>query len=426
MRATMDPEHTYFADNTLKSLEQAHRLLQNISQIVHILNGKSDKLDKRLNDILTILLDYLGVENGSIMVFEKKKLIVAAATRVDLIGIEQPLDESSVAGWVATHGEAIFIPDIAKDKRFPRRAGSAYKKNSVLSAPIQQDGKLLGVINATDKEGDTDLLQEDITYLIDFSSMIISILVQQKLQKELKRKKDSLKATNKELRRQESLRDELYSMLIHDLKAPLAEVVANLDILSYSVSDDNREFLESAQMSCDRTVRMVSNLVTINKIEDGKLAPCKEEVDLKSLLNEAYSAFKGLARIKKVDLQMDMEQELPTIYLDRILILRVLQNLLTNALGHTSSETTITVGCRKVPDKEIIEFFVQDQGPGVPEDKQLSIFDKYSSLSERQDALVGTGLGLYFCKLAVDIHNGTIGIESPTGKGCRFYFTLPL
>jgi two-component system sensor histidine kinase KdpD len=422
----MNNEHASFANNTVKTLAQAKSLLKYTSQIFHTLNEKGIKLDKRLDKILRILLEYLGVENGSIMVLEKKKLLIAAASRAELVGLAQPLDETSIAGWVALHGKVLFIPDIAKDKRFAQRRNVAYKKNSVLSAPIKQDGHLLGVINVTDKEGDKDLLKGDIAYLLDFSSMIISIMVQQKLQKQLNRKKNTLKKTNQELKHQEALRDELYSMLIHDLKAPLAEVVANLDILSYSVSDDNREFLESAQIGCDRTVRMVSNLVTINKIEDGKLIPCPEEVDIKILLEESYSAIKGLARIKNIELQLDVEDNLPTVYLDRSLILRVLQNLLTNALGYSEPENILIAGCRKVPGRNKVEFFVQDQGDGIPADKQASIFDKYSRISDRQDALVGTGLGLYFCRLAVEIHRGKIGIDSSPGKGCRFYFRLPL
>lgn len=417
--------NTTFADSTVKDLAQAQHLLKNISLIIQILNEKDAQLDVSLDRILKLLLEYLGVEQGSIMVHENKELVVLAATRPDLVGKKQPLSEGSIAAWVARTGTPIFVPDISKDARFHSRNG-AYKKKAILSAPIIHDGKLLGVINATDKSGDRDLLQEDIAYLLDFSSLTISILVQQRLQKELQRQRNILKKKNAELKRQEKLRDELYRMLIHDLKAPLAEVVANLDILSYSITGDNREFLESAQIGCDRTVRMISNLITINIIEDGKLKPSNAETNLPGLLEEARSAIKGLARIKNVDILMDIADGLPTLFLDRVLILRVLQNLLTNALGHTQGGTNITLGCRPRPSGKKIEFFIQDQGPGIPKDKQGSLFEKYSRLSNQQDALVGTGLGLYFCKLAVELHHGGIAIDSTPGHGCRFYFTLPI
>ncbi len=297
----MTESNALFADSTVKDLSQAHHLLKNISLIIQILNDQEAQLSTSLDRILHLLLEYLGVEQGSIMVHENRELVVIAATRPELVGKRQPLADDSIAGWVARTGKAIFIPDISKDERFQSRGG-VYKKNSVLSAPIIQNGKVLGVINATDKGGDKDLLKEDIAYLLDFSSLIISILVQQKMQKELQRQRNSLKKKNQELKHQEKLRDELYRLLIHDLKAPLAEVVANLDIMSYSIGEENREFLESAQIGCDRTVSMISNLITINKIEDGKVKPSYEETTLPGLLEEAKSAIKGLARIKGVPL----------------------------------------------------------------------------------------------------------------------------
>lgn len=421
----MPESESLFANNTVKNLAQAHHLLKNISLIIQILNNKSSNLNTSLNRILALLLEYLGVEQGSIMVLEKRELVVAAATRTDLIGKKQALDDTSIAAWVARTGTPIFIPDISKDERFQSRNG-IYKKNSVLSAPILQNGKLLGVINATDKGGDKDLLKEDIAYLLDFSSLIISILVQQKMQKELKRQRNTLKKKNQALKHQEKLRDDLYRLLIHDLKAPLAEVVANLDILSYSTTDDNREFLESAQIGCDRTVRMISNLITINKIEDGKIHPSLEDVRIQSLIEEARSAITGLARIKNVNINTAIAEELPPLFLDRVLILRVLQNLLTNALSYTKAGTDITLGCHLLPQEKKVIFFVQDQGDGIAKEQQETLFEKYSRVSDRQDALVGTGLGLYFCKLAVELHHGCIGIESAPGQGCKFHFTLPM
>lgn len=412
----------------MRDLELANRLLDSFSQIAEVINTRNLDYSARLSRILEVILEYLGVEQGSLMVLERKKyLVVRAASRAELIGHEQAIDdERSVASWVSRHQEPLFIKDISTDKRFGGQGRSSYRRNSLLSMPILHKGKVLGVINVTDKIGDRDLLKEDITRLFDFSSVILSLLVQENLQQNLRRQQRILRERNQELRHQETLRAELSRMLIHDLKGPLSEVVANLDILSYSVAEENREFLESAQMGCDRAVRMVSNLVTIGKIEDGKLTPIKEVVAPGPMLAECLSSIKGMARIKNVELVLEVEAELPQIALDRSLILRVLQNLLTNALGYCAANTTIRFGCRPVPGKKRLEFYVQDQGPGIPASKHRIIFEKYARISDKQDALVGTGLGLYFCRLAVEIHRGRIGVESEPGQGSRFYFSLPL
>jgi two-component system sensor histidine kinase KdpD len=412
----------------LQDLELANRLLDSFSRISEVINARRLDYHTRLGRILKIILEYLGVEQGSLMILERKKhLVVRAANRPEIIGHEQTLDdERSVASWVARQQEPLFVKDIGNDKRFNKMDSANYRRNSLLSIPILHKGKVLGVINVTDKLGDRDLLQEDITRLFDFSSIILSLLVQENLQQDLRRQQRILRERNLELRKQETVRAELARLLIHDLKGPLAEVVANLDILSYSVAEENREFLESAQVGCDRAVRMVSNLVSIGKIEDGKLVPIKEIVEPGPMLAECLSSIKGMARIKDMKLILEVEADLPQISLDRTLILRVMQNLLTNALGYCTGNTTIRFGCRRVIGKKQLEFYVQDQGPGIPVAKHRSIFEKYSRVSNKQDTLVGTGLGLYFCRLAVDVHRGRIGVESAPGQGSRFYFTLPL
>lgn len=416
------------ARTELQDLELANRLLESFSQIAEVINAKHMNYPARMGKVLAIILAYLKVEQGSIMVLERKKyLVVRAASRNKIIGFAQRLDdESSVASWVARHQEPLFIKDICKDKRFGGQCRTSYRRNSLLSVPVLHKGKVIGVINVTDKIGDRDLLKEDITRLFDFSSLILSLLVQENLEKELRKQQQTLRKRNQELRRQERMRSELSRMLVHDLKGPLSEVVANLDILSYMIADDQKEFLQSAQMGCDRAVRMVSNLVSIGKIEDGKLSPIREIVSPGPLLAECQSGIKGIAAIKSIALILEEEENLPQIELDRSLILRVLQNLLTNALGYSPAHTTIRFGCRQVPGKKQLEFYVLDEGPGMPPEKQKTIFEKYARISDKQDALVGTGLGLYFCRLAVEIHHGKIAVESQDGKGSRFSFILPL
>ncbi|MEW6595326.1 MAG: ATP-binding protein [Thermodesulfobacteriota bacterium] len=417
------------ASEKVHDLALANRLLDSFGRIAAILGTPHLDYDQRLARILNCILDYLGVEQGSIMVVagKKKELVVRAATRTELIGHTQRLDNGSVAAWVARHREPLFIPDIARDKRFRSQCRQHYKKNALLSVPILRNDKLLGIINVTDKAGEENLLKEDITRLLDFTGLVLSLLVQQSLQEELKKQRDTLRQRNQELQRQQAMRAELSKLLIHDLKGPLSEVVANLDILSYSIGAEQREFLEAAQIGCNRAVRMVANLGTIDKIEDGKLSLIRETVDPKVILEESLSSMRGLARIKNIGITLAIpDEELPRVELDRILILRVMQNLLTNALGYSPPGTAITFGCQVLPGGRKLEFFVQDQGTGIPPEKRTAVFEKYARISDRQDALVGTGLGLYFCRLAVELHRGRIGVETPPAGGSRFFFTLPL
>jgi two-component system sensor histidine kinase KdpD len=404
--------------------KQCNRLLKSLFTIADVMNARKLTPSSMMDKVLQVVLDYLGVEQGSLMVLEKNRLVVRAATRPEIIGHKQTLTDDSVAAWVVRHAKPLFIPDISKDSRFAKREG-IYKKDSLLSAPVIHKDQVIGVINASDKTGSKDLLKDDITYLLYFSSFILWTFIQQNLHKKITAQRNTLKKRNRELRHQEEMRSHLNRMLMHDLKTPLSEVVANLDILSYSISGEQKEFLESAQLGCDRAVRMVANLVTTDKIADGKQQLLYEETDCRSLLGEAISSIKGLARIKRVELRLQQDSpDTPMITVDRTLILRVLQNLLTNSLSYTEPDTAITAGCT-MAGRNQIEFFVQDQGPGIAPAQQETIFDKYARISSKQDALVGTGLGLHFCKLAVELHNGRIGVQSEEGKGSRFFFKLP-
>ncbi len=410
---------------TITDLGVANRLLSSLARIVQLITAQRLPYEARIDRVLRVILDHLGAEQGSIMLLSGQSLVIKAASRTELIGVSQPLAETSVASWVAIHKKPLFIPDITRDPRFQKRT-SAYRKNALLSVPVLRDNRLIGVINVSDKAGHTDLLKDDIAFLIDFSALVLSLIIQEGLSEQTRQQRNILRQRNQELRRQETMRAELSRMLIHDLKGPLSEVVANLDILSYSATDETREFVTAAQMGCDQAVRMAENLATTGKMEDGKQELLKHAIAPAMLLKEALSNVKGLAALKNVTLDSSLAPDLPDIRLDRVLILRVLQNLLMNALHYSAPGHTITVGCEPVAGRRQLCFSVADQGPGIPENEQAMIFEKYVRLQRGQDLRTGTGLGLYFCKLAVRKHRGLVGVENrPTG-GSRFFFTLPL
>jgi len=406
--------------------ERANRLLAAIGAIVGVINRRRMGFAKRLDRILHLILDYLGAEQGSIMLLDDNgRLVVRAATREEIVGMVQDLDEPSLAAAVVKSGEVQFVADITSDPRFPARNGGGYKSTAALSTPIRDERRVVGVINVTDKQGGTELLREDAAYLLDFSSLVLSIVVQERLTATLRRQRSTLERRNEELKRIQAQQADLTRMLVHDLKGPLSEAIANLDILSYSATEEQRPFVEAAQTACDRAVRMASNLGTIARLESGALPLIPEECDPAALVEEAVLNLAGLARSKGIEIVTALEPDLPTIQADRQLIDRVLQNLLVNALGHAPESSRVTVACRFLPADRLLEFSVADQGPGIAADLQGAIFEKYARLDRREDRLVGTGLGLYFCRLAVEAHGGEIGVDSTPGAGARFFFRLP-
>jgi len=217
-------------------------------------------------------------------------------------------------------------------------------------------------------------------------------------------------------------------MLIHDLKGPISDLIANLDILSYTVSYENQEYVESAKTGCDTLYRMVSNLLDIARLEEGGLELIYEKIDPQDLIKEALVRLFGLVKMKGLTIEekFSSPKTMDFFWGDRGILLRVLQNLLTNAIDYSPPGEAIEVGFDYLKSLKI-QFFVKDNGPGVPPEHQEVIFDKYLQLEKKADGRIyTTGLGLTFCKMAVEAHRGKIGVESENLEGSRFFFILPL
>ncbi len=249
-----------------------------------------------------------------------------------------------------------------------------------------------------------------------------------KLAESLKKKKRNLQKKNSQLKRLEELKTDLFNMLIHDLKGPISEMVANLDILSYTVSDENREYVEYAETGCNTLYSMVSNLLNIARLEEGKLELVYEEIEPEELIKEAFAGLFGLVKMRGlIFLEKFPSSETRNFFWgDRKLLIGVLQNLLTNAINYSPHGEMIEVGYKYLTSRKI-EFFVKDNGPGVNPKYDEAIFDKFFQLAKiTDDRTYTTGLGLTFCKMAVEAHRGKIGVESESLRGSRFFFHIPL
>jgi signal transduction histidine kinase len=130
-----------------------------------------------------------------------------------------------------------------------------------------------------------------------------------------------------------------------------------------------------------------------------------------------------LAEARRQEVHADVEADLPEIWVDADMMRRVLVNLLENAIKYSNSGGAIETGVRLV--EGIVEFWVQDRGPGIPADEQGHIFEKFARRQSTAEGAPGLGLGLAFCRLAVRAHEGTIEVESQEGRGTRFTVKLP-
>ena len=244
-----------------------------------------------------------------------------------------------------------------------------------------------------------------------------------KLQIQLEQQNGTLQDNYDQLRKLEELRDNLTHMVVHDMRSPLAIVQMSLEMLKTTLTGLNApegKLLDGALLAAKTMNRMTTQLLDVSRLEAGQMPLNKAACDLAPIAQAALEAIAPLLGDRHAVL--DVREPL-TALCDAVLLRRVLDNLLSNALKFTPPGKEITISIAREGDAA--QLAVADTGPGIPEKYHQKIFEKFSQVEGEQQSK-GTGLGLTFCKLTAEAHGGKIGVESEVGRGSTFWFTLPL
>ncbi len=225
----------------------------------------------------------------------------------------------------------------------------------------------------------------------------------------------------------EQIRDDLTHMIIHDLRNPLGTILSSLNMLQNAIQQKDEtlpkmEVIDIATRSSKKLNRLIDSLLDIRRLETGEATLEKAHVNPRALAEEALEQVEPIVLYKEQQLTHYIEPELPLLQADPDMITRVLINLLDNAAKFTPTEGEIALTVRK--KGSYIQFSVSDTGPGIAKKHHQHIFERFTRLRNTQEK--GSGLGLAFCKLAVEAHEGRIGVKSKLDQGATFYFTLPL
>jgi signal transduction histidine kinase len=231
--------------------------------------------------------------------------------------------------------------------------------------------------------------------------------------------------TRKAERELQQLRKDLASMLVHDLRSPLEGIGIALNvILTQNLpSTDSKQLVSMARDQIQGLSTMVEELVEFHRVESG-MAVAAEPLRPQELVAEVVAESTLVAQDKGLALVSDMTEGVPMLMGDRRILKRVLGNLVSNALKFTHDGQVVLRACLQ---DHMVRFEVVDTGPGIPADELDRIFDKYFHIRRRKERPEhGFGLGLAFCKFAIEEHGGKIGVTSELGHGSTFWVMLPL
>jgi signal transduction histidine kinase len=236
----------------------------------------------------------------------------------------------------------------------------------------------------------------------------------------LRRKERELRNSLERLRKLEELRESLSQMIVHDLRSPLAAITGIFELLEMEdLSEDAALYIREGRKSTKKLIEMIGTVLDVSKMEAGELVLKRTIADIPGIVKEAVDSIKPL--LGNRDLRIDAADFDAAVSCDPNLISRVVRNLLDNAVKHTREEfgkILIETG----PAGDGFRVSITNNGPGIPREYHEKIFEKYGQVEAKE---YSTGLGLTFCKMAVEAHGGRIWVESDGEKGSTFRFELP-
>ena len=247
------------------------------------------------------------------------------------------------------------------------------------------------------------------------------VLARVKAHVALRRAQSELAASYARLRDLEQLRDDLVSMVVHDMRSPLQSMLISLRMLEDSTSarltGDDRACLESALEGTRSLSRKANDLFDVSRLEACRMPVDQAIWDLTGMAHDVRSELGSLDAARPIEIDSEGAVE---VGCDGGLVRRVIENLVSNGIRHTPAGSGLRIAIARGDGR--VRVAVQDEGPGVPAEARERIFQKFGTLHSTYHS---TGLGLTFCKLAVEAQGGTIGVEPREPAGSTFWFELP-
>ncbi|MGD2143214.1 MAG: GAF domain-containing protein [Anaerolineae bacterium] len=357
-------------------------------------------------------------------------------------GVGHPLDEvgsldlplgRGITGWVAQTGEAVLAPDVREDPRY-------YQVNpntgSELCVPLRSGSEVVGTLNVESPSVNA-FTPDDQRLLTTLAGNLASLIDRARLfeeieaaRTELQYRAEALEEANARLTELDRLKSRFLANMSHELRTPLNSVIGFSEVLLDGLLGDmppeQKECVDNIYASGEHLMALINDILDLSKIEAGRMELVLKPFDVAEMVRNVQKTVTPMITEKSQILTVDVEDDLPELTADRVRVRQVLLNLLSNAHKFTPLEGEITLTCR-LADPTTILFSVSDTGIGIRQDDQQVIFEEFrqADSSEAGDTK-GTGLGLTISKRLVELHDGSIWVESERGEGATFSFLLPV
>jgi signal transduction histidine kinase len=404
-----DTDASNFSDLTP---ERQVTLLQRYQRIIELsrqLNAVLD-LPLLLDQVVEAARELTNSGASSILLVDQKTgdLYFEAATGSKSEEIQRVVVpvHNSIAGWVVQHNEPLAIDDAQKDERHFQQSDidTAFVTHSLIAVPLSIKGKVIGVLEALNKAEEQPFDADDVNLLTILASQAAVAIENARLFQQ----------------------NDFISEIVHELRTPLTAITSYTDMLiSSPITEEQRlQFLETIRGEAERMAQMINDFLDLARLSSGRVVLVRSEINLSRVVRMAVNVLQPQAVERGIRISVRAPLDLPRVLGDEKRLHQVVLNLLSNAIKYNKPQGRVQVGVDLHDER--VRVTVSDTGQGISEESQSRLFEKFFRAADAEGYAQGTGLGLFIAKRIIELHGGSIGVESEWGVGSTFYFSIPV
>jgi signal transduction histidine kinase len=345
-------------------------------------------------------------------------------------------------GYVLEAGEPLMSPDYASDPRITHEYDEMVGREGIVSSlvvPIPLKDKTIGLLYVANRRrttfttGDQDVLSRlaaQAAVAIENARLYAQVRqYADELEAKVEARTQELRVANRQLEAASQHKSEFLANMSHELRTPLNAIMGFSEVLLErmfgELNEKQAEFLQDVLSSGRHLLSLINDILDLSKVEAGRMELQLAPFDLSLAVGSAVSFIRERAARHGISLSLTDDDSLSTFVADERKVRQILLNLLSNAVKFTPDNGRIEVSARRVRDRA--EISVSDTGIGIAPEDQEVVFEEFRQVgTQHMQKREGTGLGLALAKRFVELHGGTISVQSEVGKGSTFTFTLPV
>lgn len=395
--------------------ERQARLLEQYERIMELSRNLNTVLEmpRLLQLIVEAAREITKSEDSSILLVDRKSgdLYFEAAAGAKSEEIQRfvvPLD-SSIAGWVVRHGEAVVIDDAHQDDRHFQQSDIAisFTTRTMIAVPLVVKGQIIGALEALNKADGHPFEEDDVNLLITMANQAAVAIANARLFQQ----------------------SDLISEMVHELRTPLTNILSYADVLLASpVTEEQRaQFLETIRSEAERLTNLTNDFLDLAHLSSGRAKLVRAELNLSEVVHKAVKVVRPQASERGVRVSVRAPEKVPLVRGDEQRLHQVVLNLLSNAIKYNKPQgsVAVTVGVDS-EDEDCLRVTVQDTGRGIAPENLERLFEKFFRAADDEGYARGTGLGLSIANQIVEVHGGRMEVESELGVGSTFAFIIPI